>query len=176
MANPIPSTDSVFLKRFAMLIGFLAVIAILLVLLSMYIYSANPPAQNPNKAAMIDERIAPVGGVYAGDTGRAAMQAAQAEASKAAASQVAYGGTTDGKTIFGSLCHSCHETGVAGAPKLGDKTEWAPRVAQGIATLVKHAIDGYTGKTGVMPAKGGNPALSDEQIKATVEWMVSQVK
>ncbi|MEO5624205.1 MAG: c-type cytochrome [Dokdonella sp.] len=176
MSNPITKTDAVFLKRFALLIGFLAITAMLLGGLAMHIYSNNPPPQNPDKAKVLEQRIAPVGGVYAGDTGRAAMQAAQAAAATAAASQVAYGGTTDGKTIFGSLCHSCHETGVAGAPKVGDKTAWAPRVAEGIETLVKHAIEGYTGKTGVMPAKGGNPALNDAQIKATVEWMVSQVK
>lgn len=176
MSNPITKTDAVFLKRFALLIGFLAVVAILLGGLAMHIYSKNPPPQNPDKEKILAERIAPVGGVYAGDTGRAAMQAAQADAAKAAASQVAYGGTTDGKTIFGSLCHSCHETGVAGAPKVGDKAEWGPRIAQGVDTLVKHAIEGFTGKTGVMPAKGGNPALNDAQVKATVEWMVSQVK
>lgn len=176
MTNPITNTDSVFLKRFAMLIGFLAVVAVLLIALATHIYDANPPEENPNKAQVLSERIAPVGGVYAGDTGRAAMQAAQESAAKAAASQVAYGGTTDGKAIFGNLCHSCHETGVAGAPKVGDKAAWAPRVAQGVATLVKHAIEGYTGKSGVMPPKGGNPALNDEQVKATVEWMVSQVK
>lgn len=176
MSNPISKTDAVFLKRFAMLIGFLALVAILLGVLALHIYSNNPPPQNPAREKIVAQRIAPVGGVYAGDTGRAAMQAAQADAAKAAASQVAYGGTTDGKTIFGSLCHSCHETGVAGAPKVGDKAAWAPRVAEGIETLVKHALEGYTGKTGVMPAKGGNPALNDAQIKATVDWMVSQVK
>lgn len=176
MSNPITKTDAVFLKRFALLIGFLAVVAILLGGLALHIYSRNPPPPNPDQEKAAAARIAPVGGVYAGDTGRAAMQAAQAAAAQAAASQVAYGGTTDGKTIFGSLCHSCHETGVAGAPKVGDKAAWAPRVAEGIETLVKHAIDGYTGKTGVMPAKGGNPALNEAQIKATVEWMVSQVK
>jgi cytochrome c5 len=104
------------------------------------------------------------------------MQAAQEAAKAAAASQVAYGGTTDGKTIFGNLCHSCHETGAGGAPKISDKAAWAPRVAEGLDTLVKHAIDGYTGKSGIMPPKGGNPALTDEQIKATVDWMFDQVK
>ena len=118
----------------------------------------------------------PVGAVYAGDTGRAAMQAAQAAAAAAAASQVAYGGTTDGKTIFGNLCHACHETGAGGAPKITDKAAWAPRVAEGLDTLIKHATEGFTGKSGVMPPKGGNPALTDAQIKATVSWMVDQVK
>ena len=122
-------------------------------------------------------RIAPAGAVYAGDTGRAAMQAAQEAAAKAAAAQVAYGGTTDGKTIYDNLCHSCHTAGVAGAPKLGDKAAWAARIAEGIPTLIKHATEGYKGPDGnMMPAKGGNPSLNDDQVAATVKWMVSQVK
>ena len=176
MSNPVTSTDRIFLKHFAMLIGFLMLVAIVLIALGRYIYSKNPPEQNPKADAAVGERIAPVGAVYAGDTGRAAMAAAQEAAKAAAASQVAYGGTTDGKTIFGNLCHSCHETGAGGAPKLTDKAAWAPRVAQGVATLDKHAIEGYTGKAGIMPAKGGNPSLTDDQVKATVQWMVDQVK
>ena len=176
MTNPVTSTDRIFLKHFAMLIGFLAVVAILLIALGAHIYASHPPEQSPKAAASATERVAPVGAVYAGDTGRAAMQAAQEAAKAAAAAQVAYGGTTDGKTIFGNLCHSCHETGAGGAPKLSDKGAWTARVAQGVDTLVKHAIDGFTGKSGVMPPKGGNPSLTDEQVKATVTWMLDQVK
>ena len=176
MSNPVTSTDRIFLRHFAMLIGFLAVVAVVLMALGAHIYASHPPEQRPNAAEAVSERVAPVGAVYAGDTGRAAMAAAQEAAKAAAASQVAYGGTTDGKTIFGELCHSCHEKGVAGAPIVGDKAAWAPRVAEGIDTLVKHAIEGFTGKTGIMPAKGGNPSLTDAQVKATVSWMVDQVK
>jgi cytochrome c5 len=176
VSNPVTGTDRIFLKHFAMLIGFLIVVALVLMALGAYIYASHPPEESPKAAEVVSGRIAPVGAVYAGDTGRAAMAAAQEAAKAAAASQVAYGGTTDGKTIFGSLCHSCHETGAGGAPKLTDKGMWAPRVAEGLDTLVKHAIEGYTGKSGIMPAKGGNPALTDEQIKATVTWMVDQVK
>jgi len=176
VSNPVTQTDSVFLKRFAMLIGFLAFVAVLLGLLAMHIYSDHPPPQNPDQEKTVAQRIAPVGGVYAGDTGRAAMQAAQEAATKAAASQVAYGGTTDGKTIYGNLCHSCHDTGAGGAPKITDKGAWAARVAEGEDTLIKHATEGYTGKSGIMPPKGGNPALNDAQIKATVEFILSQVK
>ena len=176
MSNPVPKTDMIFLKHFAQLIAALVLIAVLLIVLASYIYGRHPAEENPDAAKVVAERIAPVGGVYAGDTGRAAMLAAQEAAAKAAAAQVAYGGTTDGKTIYGNLCHSCHDTGAGGAPKVSDKGEWAPRVATGLDTLVKHAIDGYTGKTGVMPPRGGNPALNDEQVKATVDWIVSQVK
>lgn len=176
MTNPVTSTDRIFLRHFAMLIGFLIIVAVILMALGAHIYASHPPEQNPKAAETMSGRIAPVGAVYAGDTGRAAMAAAQEAAKAAAASQVAYGGTTDGKEIFGQLCHSCHEAGVAGAPKVGDKAAWAPRIAQGLDTLDKHAIEGYTGKTGIMPAKGGNPALTDAQMKATVSWMVDQAK
>lgn len=176
MSNPVPKTDAVFLKHFAMLIAFLMGICVLLIALGSFIYSHHPAAENPARAKIAGERLAPVGAVYAGDTGRAAIEAAAAAAMAAAASQVAYGGTTDGKTIFGNLCHACHETGALGAPMLTDKAHWAPRLAEGVDTLVKHAIEGYVGSSGNMPAKGGNPALSNEQVRATVEWMVTQVK
>ncbi len=176
MSNPITKTDLEFLKHFALVIGGLMLVAALLIVLAMHIYGKNPVPQSPEHGRQVAERIAPVGAVYAGDTGRAAMLAAQEAAKKAAASQVAYGGTTDGKTIFGNLCQSCHSSGAGGAPRIDDKAAWAPRVAQGVETLIKHAIEGYTGKAGMMPARGGNPALTDEQVKATVEWMVSQVK
>jgi len=176
VSNPITKTDMVFLKHFSMLIGGLALFALLLGGLALHIYGEHPAPQSPDHGKDVEQRIAPVAGVYAGDTGRAAMLAAQEAARQAAASQVAYGGTTDGKTIYGSLCHACHDSGAGGAPKINDKAGWAPRVAQGLDTLVKHAIEGYTGKAGVMPAKGGNPALTSEQVHATVEWMLSQVK
>ena len=177
VSGHITKSDQNFLRQFSMVIAFLVAVTIVLVAVASYIYSQEPPYQASGEAQAIEQRIKPVGGVYAGDTGRAAMAAAQAAAAKAAAAQVAYGGTTDGKEIYGQLCHSCHTAGIAGAPKLGDKGMWAPRIAEGIDTLVRHAIDGYTGPDGnVMPAKGGNPALTDEQVANTVKWMVSQAQ
>lgn len=176
MTNPVPQTDAVFLKHFAMLIAFLFAVAVGLIFIGHTIYSSHPSPENPAKDKVTSLRIAPVGAVYAGDTGRAAIAAAEAAAKAAAASQVAYGGTLDGKVIFGNLCHACHNTGAGGSPKLTDKAHWAPRIALGLDTLVKHATEGYTGESGTMPAKGGNPALSDEQVKATVEWMISQIQ
>jgi cytochrome c5 len=176
VTNPVTDADRTFLKHFSQLIGFLVVVMFALIGLALYLYSKNPPPTNPSHVEEVQQRIAPVGGVYAGDTGKAALAEAQAAAAKAAAAQVAYGGTTDGKTIFGNLCQTCHTNAATGAPVITDKAAWAPRVAEGLDTLVKHATEGFTGKKGVMPARGGNPSLSDAQVKATVEWMLTQVK
>ncbi|MDR3389976.1 MAG: c-type cytochrome [Rudaea sp.] len=176
MSNPVNNTDKVFLKHFSMLIGFLILVMFALIGFAMHLYANHPPPQNPEYKQEIQARIAPVGGAYAGDTGRAALLAAQDAAKKAAEGQVAYGGTLDGKTIFGDLCQTCHTNAATGAPVLSDKAAWAPRVAEGIDTLFTHAINGFTGSKGTMPAKGGNPSLTDAQVKATVQWMVSQVK
>ncbi|VAX11098.1 Cytochrome c5 [hydrothermal vent metagenome] len=82
----------------------------------------------------------------------------------------------DGQKTYQTACFACHGTGAAGAPKIGDKAAWAPRIAQGMATLEKHALHGFKGKKGVMPAKGGRADLSDDDVKAAVAHMVSQSK
>lgn len=78
----------------------------------------------------------------------------------------------DGEKIYKGLCMSCHDAGIAGSPKLGDKAAWEPRIATGVDTLYKTSLEGK----GAMPAKGGNPALSDDEVKAAVDYMVAQVK
>jgi cytochrome c5 len=176
VTNPVTPTDREFLKHFSMVIGFLVLVMFALIGLALHLYSHHPPPTSPAHVEEVQSRIAPVGGVYAGDTGRAALQAAQDAAKKAAEAQVAYGGTLDGKTIFGNLCQTCHANAATGAPLISDKGAWGPRLAQGVDTLIKHATDGFTGSKGMMPAKGGNPSLTNEQVKATVEWMLTQVK
>lgn len=78
-----------------------------------------------------------------------------------------------GKSVYGKTCALCHAAGVAGAPKPGDKDDWAPRIAQGDETLYKHAIEGFTGEKGMMPARGGGSSLSDDDVKAAVDHMVA---
>ena len=81
----------------------------------------------------------------------------------------------DGEKVWTDNCFSCHGTGRAGAPKIGEKSQWAPRIAQGIDILIGHALTGFYGKGGTeMPAKGGNPALSDEDIRIAVAYMITQ--
>ena len=168
--------DLVFLKHFSQVIGFLVAVTIALILLGMYINALKPPEINPAAEAATRERIQPIGAVYAGSTGAAAQAQAAAAAAEAAKGQVAYGGTLDGGEIYGQLCTGCHTAGVGKAPTLV-KAAWTARIAQGVDTLHKHAIEGYQGPDGgVMPARGGNPALSDEQVIATVDWMLTQLK
>jgi cytochrome c5 len=83
-------------------------------------------------------------------------------------------GSLTGQQVFAQVCKTCHETGLAGAPKLGDKALWGPRIAQGEQTLVQHAIAGFQGKTGVMPPKGGNPDLTDDEVHRAVVYMADQ--
>jgi len=83
---------------------------------------------------------------------------------------------TQGKSVFNKTCALCHSVGAAGAPKPGDQADWGPRIAQGVDVLYKHAIEGYTGAKGVMPARGGAASLSDDEVKAAVNYMVDQSK
>lgn len=167
--------DLEFLKKFSMVIGFLMLLTVGLIIGSMMLHARLPREANPAAAKQRIERIAPVGAVYAGATGAASQAAAAAAATAAAASQVAYGGTLDGSVIYGNLCAGCHTSGAGGAPTLA-RAAWTARIAQGTETLHKHAIEGYTGAAGVMPAKGGNPALTDEQVIASVDWMIGNLE
>ncbi|OEF23440.1 c-type cytochrome [Vibrio rumoiensis] len=104
--------------------------------------------------AAIAERIKPVGDVYL----------AGSEPVAAAPS-----GPRDGATVYGTFCIACHGTGVSGAPKKDNAADWAPRVAQGEATLIKHAIEGFN----AMPPKGTCMDCSDDEIKAAIEFMAA---
>ena len=77
-----------------------------------------------------------------------------------------------GEAIYASVCKACHETGVAGAPKTGDKAAWAPRLASGMAAMLKSAANGK----GAMPARGGAPDLSDDELKAAVAFLTGKAK
>jgi cytochrome c5 len=105
------------------------------------------------------------------DTAPTPTVAAQADAATAAAAPAAEANA--GQVTFNRNCSICHATGTAGAPKPGDKADWEPRLAQGVDVLYKHAIEGFTGSKGVMPARGGAGNLSDDEIKATVDYMLS---
>ncbi len=80
----------------------------------------------------------------------------------------------NGQQVYQTTCVACHDAGIAGAPKLGDKSQWAKHVAKGLDTLYASALNGVQGSTGAMPAKGGNPALSNAEVRAAVDYMVAR--
>lgn len=167
--------DLQFLKHFSMVIAFLVGVTAVLLIGAHYAHSLHPVDPDPRAEARVLDRIQPVGGVYAGETGAAAIAAAAEAAAKAAQAQVAYDGTLDGSVIYGQLCGACHTNGAGGAPTL-DHAHWDARIAKGLDTLVKHAIEGFQGEAGLMPARGGNPSLSDAQVEASVKWMIDNLK
>jgi cytochrome c5 len=117
-------------------------------------------------------RIAPVGSTPDIDKGASPLVPAPAPAVAVAAADGGKPAAADGKAVYEASCQACHAAGVAGAPKLGDKAAWAPRVGAGAGALTASAIKGKN----AMPPKGGNLALADGDIKAAVDYMVSQAK
>lgn len=81
-----------------------------------------------------------------------------------------------GQSVYEAACVACHATGLAGAPKVGDYQAWAPRIEKGMGVLIQHAIEGFAGKHGVMPAKGGRMDLSDQQVSRAVAFMTEKSK
>lgn len=79
-----------------------------------------------------------------------------------------------GRVVWTGTCIDCHSTGLGGAPLIGNKALWAPRLEKGLETLVSHAIGGFYGDVGEMPARGGNTSLTDEEVRSAVRFMASR--
>lgn len=97
---------------------------------------------------------------------KAEAPAAEAKPEAKAEASVA----VDGQKVFEASCKMCHGGTIPGAPVVGKKDDWAPRIAKGKETLHKHALEGFN----AMPAKGGNAGLSDDEVKAAVDYMANQ--
>lgn len=128
-----------------------------------------------NSAESLAKRVGAVGSlnIMTEEEAAAARAEAAAAAAEAAPSEMA-AGPVDPAGVYNTACAACHAAGVAGAPKLGDAGAWAARAEQGLEVLIDHAINGFQGEAGVMPARGGNASLSDEQVAAAVEYMLEQ--
>ena len=163
--------DKIFMKRFSLVIAGLAIFAVLIIFFAINLHEQLEGSENPMQDVAKVDRIEPVFAVYAGDTGRAAAQAAAEEAAGAQEQQVAFGGSMDGEMIYNNVCQACHMAGAAGAPQLV-ADQWTDRLPKGEDTLVQHAIDGF----GAMPAKGGRTDLTDDQVRASVEYMLAQIE
>ena len=153
--------DSTFGRLFIIMILAMTVLAIFLAVLaagaSSDVNARLDERSDQENSASVAERLAPVGEFAVGE----------------AASVVAAPVILSGEEAYAS-CTACHAQGIAGAPQVGANDVWTARIAQGIDTLYDHAINGYTGSAGFMPAKGGNASLSDESVKAAVDYMLEK--
>ena len=145
------------------------VFPVLTIMLLAQLVTGDRPV-NQNDPVYSDEAVAkrlqPVGRLMlAGDSPRADEDVGATTVQTAAAD-----GADRIKTIYTASCAACHTSGAVGAPKLGDKSTWAPRIKSGTDTLYNSALKGKN----AMPAKGGNTSLSDADVKAVVDYRVSQ--
>jgi cytochrome c5 len=165
--------DTHFFNNFSIVIGGLIVIALLIFAFARIIADKTqlPHAYaDAEYVAAVAERIKPFARVAVAGADNSAL----AIKAPAQATAVALAIPKDGPALYEAVCKTCHGTGLMGAPKFGDHLAWGPRIAEGKATLYQHALKGFTGKVGVMPAKGGRADLSDALIESGVDYMVSK--
>lgn len=158
--------DKTFVKNFSLVVVALTVFTFTIAFLARNV-GHKDPADNPARTALAEENIRPVSGVYTGDAAAAATQQAVAEPEQAAAVAAAFDGSLDAEMLYTRVCSACHTAAVLGAPKPGSP-EMAQRAEQGMETMMQNAVNGLN----AMPARGGRPDLSDEQVQAVIEYML----
>jgi cytochrome c5 len=159
--------DSAFLRQFSGVIAGIVILTVVLIFLARYLQPEKDADANPSQRILAEQRIMPVGAVRSGEEGAAALAESEA-AAMAALPAPATDVVVDGESVYAGLCKTCHEAGVAEAP-IAKSDQMAARLDEkGVDTLVSNAINGLN----AMPPRGGNPTLTDEQIRAAVEFML----
>ena len=168
--------DKVFFRNFSLIVGALAVLMIVFIFAARII-GFDEAADKNRKAAAAAQNTTPVGEVSVAEPAPAQEAAPAQPAAEVATADPAPAPASDkGKQVYDGLCTSCHGSGIPGIPQHGDKAAWEPRIAQGKDMLYQHAIQGFTGASGMMmPPKGGGTG-SDDEIKAAVDYMVAAVE
>ncbi|MBI4205970.1 MAG: cytochrome c5 family protein [Betaproteobacteria bacterium] len=157
-------------------LAFAVPITLIVMLAQLVMISMDSSTTNPGMSEeAIAKRLKPVGEVVVVE--REAPKAepgpeATAKAPAAAPGTTAKADAGKGKSVYDATCAVCHAAGVAGAPKAGDQAAWAPRIKSGMDALYANSLKGKN----AMPPKGGNPSLPDADVKAAVDYLVSQVK
>lgn len=159
--------DDIFWREFGVILLGLVLFTVIVFVTARAI-GANSFERMQNSPDAVLERIQPVGKVRVGKSDQVVAAAEPAGSAPAAAAPAAAAG--DGEAIYSKACVACHSTGVAGAPKVGDKAAWEPRLAQGMDGLVGSALKGK----GAMPPKGGQMSLTDGDIKSAVQYMLEK--
>ncbi len=164
--------DKKFFDTFMLVIGAMVFVTLILFFLARSMSGDTQEQwtkEDPAYKAATEARLKPAGYVVkTGDT--------EPVAAAAVAAVEVEQGPRAGADVFNEACAACHVAGVAGAPRLGDVAAWNDRIAQGMDTMVEHAIKGFAGSAGYMPAKGGRADLSDAETAAAVEYMVEKSK
>jgi cytochrome c5 len=162
--------DSHFFNNFSLVLGILFAVTLGLFAFARHVgaeHQAKQVTTDPRFISSTEERLQPVARVAVAGQDNSALKIESAGPAVAAAAV-----PTSGTAAYETACAACHGAGIAGAPKVGDKAAWGPRMAQGKATLYTHALQGFNGKTGVMPAKGGRTDWPDDLIKQAVDHMM----
>ncbi len=165
--------DQKFFDMYSLVIGALAIAALGIFILAMKIADSTQGIYTREGAeyqGAVAERIRPFGEVYM--PGEEDVAAAPSAVTVAEPEPVA--AALSGPQVYNSACLACHGAGIGGAPVLGDVDAWAPRIAQGMDVLREHAIKGFQGSAGYMPAKGGRTDLSDEEVANAVDYMAAE--
>ena len=167
--------DTHFFNNFSVIIASLIVVAILILALARMVAARTQVPEtyaDPKYVASVVDRTKPfVRVAVAGKDNSALTIEAPAQTET-----IALAVPKDGAALYDAVCKTCHATGLVGSPKFGDHAAWAPRIAKGKPALYDHALKGYTGAAGVMPAKGGRIDLSDELIREGVDFLVSKAQ
>ncbi len=166
--------DQKFFDMYSLVIGVLAFISLGIFVLSMQMTKLTGDvyrAGTDEYREAVNARIAPFGKVYlpGDELPSDAPQVAEAPQAQPVATMLS------GPQVYNEACVVCHGNGVGGAPMLSDASVWEARIAQGLETLYDHAINGYQGQVGYMPAKGGRMDLSDEEVIAAIDYMLERV-
>jgi cytochrome c5 len=165
--------DTHFFNTYSMIIALLIVVALMIFALARVVADRTQVKDvyaDPKYAASTEERVRPFVRVAVAGKDNSALKIEAAPQGQAIALAV----PKDGPALYEAVCRTCHATGLLGAPKFGDHAAWAPRISKGKALLYEHALKGFTGSAGAMPAKGGRTDLPDDLIKAGVDYLVSK--
>jgi cytochrome c5 len=171
--------DTHFINMFSLVIGVLVAFAVVLFVVARAIGASTQGKEmmgEPDYYKSVEARIAPVEQeAVAGQNNAALAIKPVVTATAQAGGSSGLAMPTSGKDLFEQTCSACHGAGIAGAPKAGDKAAWASHIAKGLPTLYNHALHGFTGTTGTMPAKGGRTDVPDAMVEQAVNYMVSLV-
>lgn len=172
-----PHQDSSFIKTFSTVVAGLVVFSIFLAVFAGLFQQQLTQEVSEARLEAVEERIAPIGAVHAGESGEQALAASTVSSGAAPSTDATSTDATamSGEQVYNNVCGVCHESGAGGAPQL-EPPAWQERIDKGRETLVSHAINGFQGNSGMMPAKGGRMDLSDEQVRKAVDYMLAQVE